>query len=243
MKQVPAVCILFFGCLFFLAGAALAEGKNPGTPSPAQESIQKPAGNQGPMMPIATPQKSPGKAMGQPGPKTGGLHPGRPPVRVGGVMDFLKNIAFLLLGILLVTGLVMAVLYLFFRKRKKQKTGPPPLPPEEIASRRLDAYRDLEKVDPKTFYFGVSAILRDYMEARFSRPFLEMTTEEMIPCVKNLNIPAELRSGVADFCRFADPVKFAGALSGVKDMERDLQFVRRFISGTAPENPVEEEQG
>jgi len=113
------------------------------------------------------------------------------------------------------------------------QSAPPPRPPDAEALQLLDALAAEGNLDPKQFYFRLSAVVRRYIERRFNFPAAEMTTEELLPRVDRLPMTPELVQTLKAFCRAADPVKFAGAPAEPGRMARDLAFARDLVHRTS----------
>lgn len=137
-----------------------------------------------------------------------------------------------LAGITLVIGILL--LWYVWKKRKKKfiQQELVRLSPEEVAFQSLDDIMDIEFQEGKLFYFKLSAILRQYIEGRFGFNALEMTTEELLPKIEELNIPRELKQGVKELCKSADTIKFAGLPAIQSKMQEDWNFVRKFVIQT-----------
>jgi hypothetical protein len=90
----------------------------------------------------------------------------------------------------------------------------------------------VKRLDGKTFYFRLSAILRQYVFGRFAVGAPEMTTEEFVPCIDRLHIENDLARRLRGLCRAMDPVKFGSETVVEKQMETDLFFAREFVRKT-----------
>ena len=134
-------------------------------------------------------------------------------------------------------GLAALAWWLWKRRSKTQaiETIVPELPPELIARQALDQISDVRGMDGKTFYFRLSAIVRQYVSGRFKVGAVEMTTEEFLPCIDRLNTEGDLARRLKQLCRSMDPVKFGGAAAMEKQMEADLLFTREFVHKTTQE--------
>ena len=128
------------------------------------------------------------------------------------------------------------------RKRKPTVEEAPPLPADAEAFQRLDALAADRDIDPKLFYFRLSAILRGYVERRYGFPAEEMTTEELLPRMGRLGLEGNLLTDFKAFCRHADPIKFAGVPAQQRQMADHLAFGRRFVLQTAREPEPQTEQ-
>lgn len=113
-------------------------------------------------------------------------------------------------------------------------SAPAPPAPDAEAMQMLDALAADGRLDPKQFYFRLSAVVRRYMERRFDFPAAEMTTEELLPRVDRLPMAPELAKMLKAFCRAADPVKYAGAPADPGRMAHDLAFARDLVRLTSP---------
>ena len=90
---------------------------------------------------------------------------------------------YLLYGLLILLAVALVAAAVYFWKRYRRKKNAPVLaePAHGKALRLLDELGRKTGVDPRMFYFQLSAILRGYMEARFGIDALEMTSEELLP--------------------------------------------------------------
>ncbi|MDA8141591.1 MAG: DUF4381 family protein [Desulfobacteraceae bacterium] len=122
-------------------------------------------------------------------------------------------------------------------RRRKKSTEPlltPVLSPEAEAYALLDALAADNLNDGKLYYFRLSAILRGYVERRFEFPAAEMTLEELLPRLAQVSLPKELDQPFIDFCRRAEPIKFAGLAADAGRRGLDLMFARDFVQRTTP---------
>jgi len=137
-----------------------------------------------------------------------------------------------------------ALAWWLWKRRKKAQTVEiivPELPPEMLARQALDQIADIRGMDGKTFYFRLSAILRRYVCGRFGVGAPEMTTEEFLPCIDQLNTESDLARGLKQLCRAMDPVKFGGVAAMEKQMEQDLLFAREFVRKTTQQFDIKNE--
>jgi len=135
----------------------------------------------------------------------------------------------------LAAAAILAAGWWFWKKRNRNRaieTIVPELPPELKAMQALDQIADGRRLDGKTFYFRLSAILRQYVFGRFAVGAPEMTTEEFVPYINRLHIDKSLAHRLKGLCRAMDPVKFGGETAVENQMEADLLFVREFVQKT-----------
>ena len=182
----------------------------------------------------ADPSSGPPVSTGSPTPDAPApmtdIHDIRPPVPVGFGAPWLWP----LLAALAVVA-VIGVLWWGWRKRRRPQmveTIIPELPPESVAMRALDDIGDPRRLDGKTFYFRLSAILRRYAHGRFAVGAPEMTTEEFVPCIDRLPVEKELIQRLKQLCRAMDPVKYGDGRTSEKQMQTDLLFARTFVRRT-----------
>ena len=137
-------------------------------------------------------------------------------------------------GALVLTMAVFSFLLWKYRRRRLRWGAVPQFPPEELALAALDELSDAERMEPKLFYFRMSAVLRRYVQARYGVDAPEMTTEELLPALKPLNIDPDLKQGLRSLLETADPIKYAGSQASAGTMKGHLAFARRFVTETIP---------
>lgn len=123
---------------------------------------------------------------------------------------------------------------------------PPPLPPHVVARRALqdlDRQGLVKKGMFREYYFFLSEIVRRYLQDRFHKPFLEMTTEEITSLLREDSF---LKGGVAreieGFLAEADLVKFATHKPGRKKGNEALSRAFRIVEETKEEESLEVSQ-
>ncbi|HOV74057.1 MAG TPA: hypothetical protein P5318_07245 [Candidatus Hydrogenedentes bacterium] len=137
--------------------------------------------------------------------------------------------------------------YFYWRGRRKP-AEPPPVPPWEIAYRRL---RELDQRQwPKAgkhepYYVDLSAILRYYIEDRFSVHAPEQTTQEFLAAAAVAGIFNESQQQLlSGFLKHCDRVKFAQYIPTLAEMEHCFSVVLQFVDETVPrpqaETPAQE---
>ena len=153
--------------------------------------------------------------------------------------DFLAfNPAWIWYGLFALFGILLIIIVLMLLKRRKKEVTPqkavPRSPPEETAYGLLKELLPLLESDGRKFYFGLSAIIRGYIQDRFGINALEMTTEELTPEIRALEMDQSLKEGLASLFHAGDPVKFADKTAIRPDMLRHYEFVHDFIGKTTP---------
>lgn len=169
------------------------------------------------------------------------IHDILPPVAVG---IHLAWVTPLLLA--LTAAVILAAAFWLWKKRRTGRqieTIVPELPPEMTAMRALDAIGDVGRFDPRTFYFRLSAILRQYISGRFALRAPEMTTEEFLPCIDELVVDRTLARQLQLLMRAMDPVKFGAETTAQHQLAADLRFAREFVAKTTPAATDESHDG
>jgi hypothetical protein len=141
-------------------------------------------------------------------------------------------------------ALVLVAAGLVYWKKKRQVNAASKrafISPEENALNQLDSLQPLMEAEGKKFYFKLSIILREYLWQRFGIGAPEMTTEELLPRIAELDIDSGLVWGVRAFAQASDPVKFADKPADLSEMERHIGFVRSFVKQTTPTPEIDVE--
>jgi len=138
------------------------------------------------------------------------------------------------LGAVLLALLTAAFLYWKKRKQKKIPELVASILPQEAALNLLESIADLMYSNGKQFYFRLSIILREYIRQRFGVDAPEMTTEELLAKMKEIEMDRGLARGVREFALAGDPVKFAEQPAEIETMKGHLEFVRTFVQQTTP---------
>lgn len=118
----------------------------------------------------------------------------------------------------------------------------PPVPPEAVAASRLAALEASglwEAGRHAEYYLELTAILREYLEARYGAPATAMTSAEVARLLRDRHgdLAAAARARAA--LERADLVKFARAKAGPGDGPDDARLVRELVRATTPLPPAE----
>lgn len=151
----------------------------------------------------------------------------------------------ILLTLLIVGGGVCAVL--IFTKRVKVPFMPvkKPVPPYEMARRRLDSLHEqhlCERGEERAYYTELTDILREYIDKRFNINAMEMTSRQILD---RLNANPETRpseSLMRQILEVADFVKFAKMRPMPDDNTKSFRNAIEFVENTKP-LPEPEEDG
>lgn len=158
------------------------------------------------------------------------IHDIRPPVPAGLDPVILKAICVGLFSLCI----VLALLYFIQKQRGKDKSMPskiltPVLPPFDAAVNSLETLLKKNEIDPRLFYFDLTAIFKKYMGQTFRFNAMEMTSEQFIHHLYQLNIQPETKKQIKQFQQLSDPIKYAGSVPAQESLKTDLASVRKFI--------------
>lgn len=120
----------------------------------------------------------------------------------------------------------------------------PPLPPHIIAITALEILQNQklwQNNKHKEYYSALSDILRTYLSGRFEVGAMEMTTDEIVEALKNLDIPKKSAMDLIAVLRDADLVKFAKAMPEAAENESAYSKAYYFVEETKPIEQTEEE--
>lgn len=159
------------------------------------------------------------------------IHGIRPPVPVGFDPVHLKILLMVLGGILLL------VLLIFLIKKGLKKRKQPdrveallePLNPYAAAVKELDLLFQRELVDPRLFYFDLTAVLRHYIGRTFDINAIEMTSQEFGRCVNSIALETPVKREIARFQNICDPIKYAGIDPEPERIKADFAWVKEMI--------------
>ncbi len=165
------------------------------------------------------------------------IHDIRPPVFVG----FDPSILDILLIIVGIIVLIILIWFLFrlYKKRallKKNKSIlslPAPLPAEDIALKELDMIANLMEKKRRLFYFQLTAILKKYISKKFIINAQEMTSQELLKSIKNLDIKSEFLFIISSFLEFSDTIKYAAMPASINEVKKDLNLIKEFVKTTS----------
>jgi len=126
----------------------------------------------------------------------------------------------------------------------------PPTPPEPAdrwAIGRLDALLAeglVERGRVQAFYFGLTDIVRAFIERRYDLAAPDRTTAEFIDeARRHPELGDEAASLLGNLLKSADMVKFAGDRPQSRDCERAAETVRRFVIDAGPRPALDDADG
>lgn len=141
-----------------------------------------------------------------------------------------------LIVLLLITLLVAAVIFLYRKFVRHDKTSPEDviatLTPYELAMKHLDKVQGEEYLTEeaqKRLMFELSHILRQYLETVFNKPFMEETTYEIGYSLPQI-LEKALAQDVIQFLQDLDPVKYAKGTLSINELKGRMIQVRDLLS-------------
>jgi hypothetical protein len=150
---------------------------------------------------------------------------------------------------LLAALLATLIAYFVYRKLRKDQIAPmemapaPPLIPPEIeaerALRKLADERLLEQGRELEFYVALSEIMKRYAGRRFSVPYLERTTTEILADLKTTRLHFEKAENLKGIFIASDIVKFARVSYPGEASQHMIPEGFRFVADTRPKVQVE----
>jgi hypothetical protein len=143
-----------------------------------------------------------------------------------------------IIALILLALLVWLVVWLvrnYIRNRQSVVKPAPKLPPHVVAIKALEEleHRKLwQNGKHKLYYSTLTDILRLYIEGRWSIAALEMTTDEIILALRDVEIVGDNRSKLIGILRTADMVKFAKAIPAPEQNEQAFTHSYYFVEDT-----------
>lgn len=145
--------------------------------------------------------------------------------------DYMGWIIALVLGIAM---LLFVVLYFRKNKARKHSVGTP-VQQETLYELTMRLLRELEAKElwqndrVKEYYTELSVIVREYIEARFNTPAMELTTNELLQKAKRHSEMTKFRSSLKPLLHAADMAKFAKAVPLPEEHIQALELAKEFV--------------
>ncbi len=159
------------------------------------------------------------------------VHDIRPPVEVGFDPNILITIGWII-GAVLVFLLIFYFIKKWLKNRKKpsdQKIVLPLIPPFEAAMKKIDLLMKKDRTDLRLFYFDLTAIFNDYIGKSFKFQAIEMTSQEFVKQLNQINLDINVKSDIVRFQAKTDPIKYAGTIPQKKQVEIDIGTIKNLI--------------
>ena len=133
--------------------------------------------------------------------------------------------------------LVLVGLWLWWRRRRRRAEIERRVPPHELAYQELDRLRrtDFEDLAQlREYYFQISEVLRRYVEGRWGLNATDLTTEEILPRLVDLQgLDADQEQGFEQFLHATDRVKYAAQVPQEREIEETYELALGFVESTA----------
>lgn len=148
---------------------------------------------------------------------------------------------------LLALALIAIIIYIIIRlKYKDTMFARPKLPPHVIAVSELQKIKEMELWQHgkhKEYYTLLTDTLRDYLEGRFGKNAMEMTTDEIMSSIKEDVIGERDKEMLYELLSLADLVKFAKYIPDKEDNEIAFQRAYEFVEHTKSAEEAPETEG
>lgn len=145
------------------------------------------------------------------------------------------------LGVLALLAGALFLLVLYLRKRGKRLADlfkpAPPIPAHLVAFDALEKLHDRklwQSNKHKEYYSALSDILRTYLDGRFEVGAMEMTTDEIVASLRDVDIEQKQKMELVSVLRDADLVKFAKAMPEADENELAYSKAYYFVENTKP---------
>ena len=140
-----------------------------------------------------------------------------------------------------VLALAIFALVKYLEKRGKRISDlwrpAPPLPPHVVAIAALEQLHDQklwQNNRHKLYYSALSDILRTYLAGAFGVGAMEMTTDEIVEAIRDIDLPQKSAMDLVAVLRDADLVKFAKAMPEADENEAAYNKAYYFVEETKP---------
>lgn len=151
------------------------------------------------------------------------------------VRDYVIYGAIALIILALIVWWIVTIARRHLEKRRSREPMKPKLPPHVVANKALVelANKKLwQNGKYKPYYTALTSILRVYISERWGVGAMEMTSDEIIAALRDVDIPAESRSNLVEILRTADMVKFAKAEPDAETNETSYTKAYYFVENT-----------
>jgi len=138
--------------------------------------------------------------------------------------------------VIIIAGIVYLIIYLKKHRKLKdvivEEKKKPSIPAIVTARAKLAEMKDNELWNtPKTkdYYTDLTDIAREYLEGQFEIDAVEMTTDEIMKAVNELNLQDFVKMKLQDTLITADLVKFAKANPSKEENEQSFKDINLFV--------------
>ena len=138
---------------------------------------------------------------------------------------------------------LLAAAVWWWLKHRKRNAALPPMQAHEVAFAALDRLRRTNFEDDEAvrrYYFALSEVLRNYVEARFRINATDLTSEELLARLPTLVGLADAQQLILRrFMNLTDPVKYANETPGGPEIAQCYELALSFVEATRVRAAVE----
>lgn len=151
------------------------------------------------------------------------------------IRDYVIYGAVALIILSLIIWLVASLLYRYMRRRETEVRVMPKLPAHVVANKALVELNNRKLWQNgkfKQYYTALTSIIRVYISDRWGISALELTTDETIEALHDIEMPLDSRMALVAMLRTADMVKFAKAEPEAEENEENYIRAYYFVENT-----------
>ena len=151
------------------------------------------------------------------------------------IRDYVIYGAVALVILALLIWLLASVLYRYARRRETEVRVMPKIPAHIVANKALVELNNRKLWQNgkfKQYYTSLTSIIRVYISDRWGVSALELTTDETIEALHDIEMPLDSRMALVALLRTADMVKFAKAEPEAEENEENYIRAYYFVENT-----------
>ena len=167
------------------------------------------------------------------------------PFKFGEISGYVKWTVIVLIILLVLLYALKRILAHFGKNIGDIFKPAPPVPPHveaQMALEKLRQQRLWQEGEHKLYYSTLTDILRAYIAGRYGVGAMEMTSDEIIEAMRDVELPQKSAMDLSDILRAADLVKFAKALPEAEENEAAFRAAWDFVEQTKPVEIVEDDE-
>ena len=167
------------------------------------------------------------------------------PFKFGEISGYVKWTVIVLIILLLLLYALKRILAHFGKNISDIFKPAPPVPPHveaQMALEKLRQQRLWQEGEHKLYYSTLTDILRAYIAGRYGVGAMEMTSDEIIEAMRDVELPQKSAMDLSDILRVADLVKFAKAMPEADENEAAFRAAWDFVEQTKPVEIVEDDE-
>lgn len=157
------------------------------------------------------------------------------PFRFIEIRDYFIYGVVALIILALIVWFAATMLYRYMRRRETEVRVMPKLPAHVVANKALVELNNRKLWQNgkfKQYYTSLTSIIRVYISDRWGVGALELTTDEIIVALSDIDMPRDSRMALVALLRTADMVKFAKAEPEAQENEENYLRAYYFVENT-----------